>query len=168
MKQNKTDDIPEEKVGDEKVDEEETKIVELNEKYLRALADYQNLSRQTETWKADFVQYANVPLIMNLLEVLDDLEKAQENLKDNGLALIISKFKKLLESEGLEVVELEGKEYDPTLAEVISMEPALTHSDAGGDKDNVVTKVLQKGYKLRDRIIRPAKVIVSTIKTNES
>ena len=155
MTKNKHDDDQNEDSKDTKLEEPEGKISELNEKYLRALADYQNLSRQTETWKADFVQYANVPIIINLLEVLDDLEKAQENLKDNGLALVISKFKKLLENEGLEVVELEGKEYDPTLAEVISMEP--------GTKEGIVTKVLQKGYKLRGRIIRPAKVVVSKL-----
>lgn len=155
MKHDKNDPIEETKPKDNKVSELEEKIAEINGKYLRALADYQNLVKQTDSWKADFVQYATVPLIVKLLEVFDDLEKAQENLKDDGLALVIDKFKKTLESEGLEVVELEGKEYDPNLAEVISMEP--------GDKDGIVSKVLQKGYKLRDKVIRPAKVVVSKL-----
>lgn len=126
-------------------------------RYIRALADYQNLERQTASWKEEFSQYASVRVVSRLLEIVDDLEKAQEILNDNGLKLIIDKLNKLLSTEGLETLDLEGKEYDPNLAEVVTVE--------NGKKDNVVTKVLQKGYKVKNKIIRPAKVIVSKIES---
>lgn len=127
-------------------------LKEVNEKYLRALADYQNLQKQTESWREEFVQYASSNLIRKLLEIFDDLEKAQEHIADEGLKLIIEKVQNILREEGVEELELAGKEYNPTQAEVISTEP--------GEKENIVAKVLQKGYRLRDKIIRPAKVIV--------
>ncbi|MCL4390021.1 MAG: nucleotide exchange factor GrpE [Patescibacteria group bacterium] len=127
-------------------------LEELKNKYLRALADYQNLEKQTANWKEEFSQYANVGLIRKLLEVLDDLEKAQDHIKDEGLELVLAKLKKILADEGLEELELEGKEYDPAQAEVISTEP--------GQENNKIIKVLQKGYKLKDKVIRVAKVVV--------
>lgn len=125
---------------------------ELNEKYLRALADYQNLQKQTEGWKEEFVQYANSGLIKKLLEILDDLEKAQEHLQNEGLKLIIGKLQNILREEGLEELAVEGKPFDPTTAEVVSTEP--------GAEEHKVVKVLQKGYKLKDKVIRAAKVVV--------
>lgn len=128
---------------------------DFKEKYLRALADYQNLEKQTQAWKEDFVQFANIGLIKKLLEVLDDLEKALEHIDDEGLRLVVTKLQSILKSEGLEELELIGKEFDPNSAEVISTMP--------GDKDNIIVEVAQKGYKFKDKVIRPAKVVVSTV-----
>lgn len=153
------------KQSEEKITEEASQAVngdeinEYREKYLRALADYQNLERQTQNWKADFVMYANVDLVKKLLEVVDDLEKAGEHIADEGLQLIVQKLKNILRNEGLEELELSGKEYNPNEAEVVSTEK--------GEKDGMVVKILQKGYKIKERIIRPAKVIVS-IKKEDS
>lgn len=130
------------------------KLAELENKYLRSLADYQNLEKQTQNWKAEFVKHANSNLIRKLLEIIDDLEVAQEHLADEGLKLILEKFKNILRSEGLEELDLEGKEYNPSEAEVVSTEPK--------EVEHIVVKVLQKGYKLNGAIIRAAKVIVST------
>ncbi len=125
---------------------------EWKEKYLRALADYQNLEKQTNSWRQEFAQFASSDLVRKLLEVVDDLEKAQEHLQDEGLKLIIGKLQNILQGEGLEEIEVEGKPFDPTTAEVVSTEP--------GEEEHKVIKVLQKGYKLKDKIIRVAKVIV--------
>ena len=76
----------------------EAKIAELNDKYLRSLADYQNLEKQTRTWRNDFVKFANQDLILKLLEVLDDLEKAREHLNDDGLKIIIDKLNTILKN----------------------------------------------------------------------
>lgn len=123
------------------------------EKYLRALADYQNLEKQTQNWKESYSVYAALGVIQKLLEVLDDLEKAQDHLKDEGLQLVINKLKSVLTSEDVEELDLEGKEFNPSEAEVIGTEP--------GEKDNTIIKMSQKGYKIKNKIIRPAKVIVS-------
>ncbi|MBI4099829.1 nucleotide exchange factor GrpE [Candidatus Microgenomates bacterium] len=127
-------------------------VDEFKEKYLRALADYQNLEKQTESWKTEFAQFSNLGLIRKLLEVLDDLEKAQEHLQDEGLNLIIGKLHNILREEGLEEIDVLGKPFDPITAEVISTEP--------GQEEHKVIKVLQKGYKLKEKVIRPAKVTV--------
>ncbi len=126
---------------------------EFKDKYLRALADYQNLERQTQVWKESYATYATADLIKKLLEVLDDLEKTQEHTKDQGLELVVSKLKNVLKSEGVVEIELEGKEFDPNIAEVISTEP--------GEDKNKIVKVLQKGYLFKDKTLRPAKVVVS-------
>ena len=136
----------------EEIEKLKAQCEENKNKYLRALADYQNLEKQTVSWKEEFTLYASARVITRLLEIIDNLEKAQENLKDEGLKLIIDKLNKLLANEGLEVIAIEDKEYNPNLAEVVSVEP--------GEKDNIVIKVLQKGYKIKDKVIRPAKVIV--------
>lgn len=134
---------------DKKHDEEKE---ELTNKYLRALADYQNLEKQTQAWREDFVKFANQNLIIELLEVLDDLEKANEHLNDEGLKIVLDKLRKILENSGLEELDVLNKEYDAITAEVVNME--------AGEQNNVVAKVLQKGYKLNGKIVRVAKVIV--------
>lgn len=144
----------EEPVVSEEVNPLEEQLVEAQQKYLRALADYQNLERQMQVWKEEFTKYANQGLIRKLLEVLDDLEKAQEHIKDDGLAIIVSKLRAVLVEEGVVEVEVLGKDYDANLAEAVGTEP--------GEEEHKVVRVLQKGYQLKDRVIRPAKVIVST------
>lgn len=143
-------------MADDDTKQENIEINDYKDKYLRALADYQNLEKQTQTWKESYSQYATAELIRKLLEILDDLAKAQEHLDDDGLSLVISKFLSVLKSEGLEELDLAGAEFDPNLAEVISTET--------GDKENIIVKVLQKGYIYKDKVIRPAKVVVSTVK----
>lgn len=135
-----------------KDDKKLSEITQLNEKYLRALADYQNLQKQTDTWKMEFLQYANINLIGKLLEVLDDLEKAQEHLKDEGLGLVVSKLTSILKDEGIEELDILGQEYNPETAEVVGTET--------GEENHKIAKILQKGYKIKDKIIRVAKVIV--------
>lgn len=124
------------------------------DKYLRALADYQNLEKQTQSWKEEFGQHATAGLVRKLLEILDDLEKAQEHINDEGLQLVVNKLKNILIEEGLSEIELVGKEYNPAEAEVVSTE--------SGENDNMIVKVTQKGYKLKNKVIRPGKVVVST------
>ncbi len=138
-----------------KKDEENSgELEEWKNKYLRALADYQNLEKQTQSWREEFVKFANQGLLISLLEILDDLEKAQEHLNDEGLKIVLDKLIKIIKNNGVETLEILGQEYNPELSEVVMMEP--------GEKNNVIVKVLQKGYKLNGRVIRPAKVIVST------
>ncbi len=147
MNSNQNDDQPEQSLDNE-----------YKEKYLRALADYQNLEKQTETWRDEFVTYANAGLIRKLLEVLDDLENAQEHLQDEGLKLIIGKLQNILKESGVEEIEILDKVFDPNLAEVVSTEP---FAEAQGEPgENKVSKILQKGYMIKDKVIRVAKVNV--------
>jgi len=129
-------------------------VAQLNEKYLRSLADYQNLQRQTDTWKEEFTGRANQDLITKLLEILDDLEKACEHLQDEGLKIILEKFQTILKNNGLEELEVLGKDFDPGNCEAIGTVPGEVH--------HKIIRVEQKGYLLNNKVIRAAKVLVSS------
>lgn len=135
----------------EKIDLKDQQITELTNDWKRALADYQNLCKRYEREKADFVQFANTNLILKLLAVLDHLEKAQEYLKDPGLELAVKQFKNVLTEEGLSEIEVLGKEFNPEEMEAVE----TVEGEAGK-----VLAIICKGYRLKDKIIRVAKVKV--------
>lgn len=119
----------------------------------RALADYQNLVKRTETERKDFVQFAVKSFIEKLISTLDDLELAQKHLKDNGLGLAIKKLNEMLKQEGLERIETVGKKYDIHSMEAISI--------VSGKEDNVVVTQHRAGYLMHQSVLRPAQVTVS-------
>ena len=117
----------------------------------RVMADYDNFKKRTARDQMEFVKYSNKELLEKLLPVLDDLERAQNHLKDEGLKLAITKLYETLKAEGLSELEVMGKNFDPTLAEATEI--------VDGPKDQVV-EVVRIGYKLNDQILRPAQVKV--------
>ncbi len=137
----------------EKIKELEDQIIDLTNKWKRALADYQNLEKQAEVQKKDWISFANSGLILELLPVLDNLQKSADHLKDQGLQLTVNEFKKILENQGLQEIEINPGEtvYDCHLMECVETQK--------GKKD-IVLQAVQKGYKLHNKVIRPAKVIV--------
>lgn len=126
---------------------------ELENQLKRALADYQNLERRVSEERALLSQLSSALVVEKFLPVLDNLQSAQSHLNDEGLALVIKQFKEVLSSEGVEELEAEGREFDPHLHEAAEVV-------AGPDEGKIV-KVLANGYKMNDRVIRPAKVVVS-------
>lgn len=135
----------------EKIDDLKKKIEELENKWKRALADYDNLRKRVKKEKEGFVKFSNASLIDKLLPALDSLEKCTEHLKDKGLKLTLEQFRKVLESEGLKEIEAEGEKFDPELMDAVEM--------VKGEKNKVIEVVL-KGYMLNNKILRPAKVKV--------
>ncbi len=117
----------------------------------RVMADYDNFKKRTARDQMEFVKYSNKELLTKLLPVLDDLERAEAHLKDEGLSLAVKHLREVLAAEGVAKLELIGKPYDPTLAEAIET--------VDGPKDQVV-EVVRIGYKLNDQILRPAQVKV--------
>ena len=126
-------------------------VLEAENKWKRALADYENLVKRTQREKENFFKFANRRLLEKLLGVLDDLELCRKHLDDQGLNLGVEKFKELLESEGVKEIEVLGKNFDPQLMEAVEM--------TAGPKNKVV-EVVAKGYLLNETILRPAKVKV--------
>lgn len=126
---------------------------ELKHKYLRALADYQNLEKRVQEEKEHIIQNANTHLILKLLPFLDSLNKAEIFVKDQGLKIVKDQFYKVLADSEIEEIDVLGKEFDPYTAEVVDI--------VEGDKDNMVVEVLRKGYKFQDKILRIAQVKVS-------
>lgn len=127
------------------------KISDLESKWKRALADYQNLEKRIASQQTDFVKFANAALIEKLLQVVDDLERALNHTQDKGLEMIVSQFKDILTTEGVEEIAAQNQSFDPNKMEAVDMV-------AG--KQNQVIKVIAKGYMLNHKVLRPAKVQV--------
>lgn len=124
---------------------------ELNEKFKRILADYQNQQKRHQDQTQTIAKYAAESLLDKLLPVLDDLQRANRHLKDEGLKHIANQFIQILTLEGLTPIEADGKSFNPQTmdcAEVVA-----------GKKD-IVQETLIKGYFYKDRLLRPAKVTV--------
>lgn len=126
---------------------------EYKNSYLRALADYHNLEKRIQEEKANLAQMAQAQLILKFLPFSDNLEKAQEFVKDEGLKLIKDNFLKALQEAGLEEVIVLGKPFDPRLCEAIDV--------VEGNQDNIVVEVLRKGYMFGGKVLRAAQVKVS-------
>ncbi|MDP2933639.1 MAG: nucleotide exchange factor GrpE [bacterium] len=133
-----------------KIEELEKQKAETTEKYLRCLADYQNLEKRTRTEREDFVRFANKELILKLLDVLDTFEKLEAHLKDEGLDLAVKQFQDVLRAEGLEKIVL-GEEFNPEEAECV---------ETVKGKTGEIIEEIRAGYKLKGRIIRTARVKV--------
>lgn len=129
------------------------RVKELEENWKRALADYHNLEKRIGQQQQTFVRIASAALIDKLLGVVDDLERAASHLKDEGLNLVLTQLKAILESEGVRGIATDGEQFNPETMDCSEM--------VEGQK-NTVVKTLQKGYTLNDHVIRPAKVQVGT------
>lgn len=122
-------------------------------KYLRALADYQNLEKRISEERFELMKMANKNLLVKILPFLDNLEKAEVFIKDQGLKISKEHFLQILKETGLEEINILNKDFDPVLAEAIDIVP--------GKEENKIVEVLRKGYKFEDKIIRVAQVKVS-------
>lgn len=129
-------------------------------KYLRALADYQNLEKRVNFQRQETVLYAAQKIIHELLAVLDTLEKAEKHLNDAGLTLGVKNFRTVLETNGLKKIEVVGKKFDPLEMECIEV--------VGDSKGDDVIEELRSGYKLGDKIIRVAQVKVGKRKIDQA
>ena len=139
---------------------EETARAEANlAGWQRAQADFINYKRRSEQEKEESVNFANSLLMLNLLPILDDLERAFASIPTrlaklswvDGVKLIERKLRATLEAQGLSPIKALGEPFDPNLHEA-------TRQDKG--KEGLVIGEVQKGYKFRDRVIRPSKVVV--------
>ncbi len=133
-----------------------TKPKSYKSSYLRALADYQNFEKRVGEEREDLLKSAAKRIIIKLLPLLNNLEKAEVFVKDPGLKLIKDEFDKILIEEGLEEIEVAGSIYNPEIAEAIET--------VDGEQDNKIVEVIRKGYKLNNKVIQPAQVKVSKIK----
>jgi len=125
----------------------------------RAQADFINYKRRMEQEKGEIGNFANSMLVLDLLPVLDDLERAFASIPSRlaklnwveGIRLIERKLRASLEAQGLSQIKALGEPFDPNFHEAVRQ---------GKGKEGIVVEELQKGYKFRDRVIRPSKVVV--------
>ena len=128
----------------------------------RAAADYSNYKRRTDDERETVARFANALLIGKLLSVLDDFDRALDHVPPDtddswvdGVRLVERKLRNVLESEGVTPIEAAGKPFDPNLHE------AVVHEETADHPDNQVIGELQRGYRLHDRVLRPALVRVA-------
>lgn len=130
---------------------------------LRSQADFENYKKRAAREKEDAVKYANNSLLQRLVSILDNFELGLAAAKTegtqspiySGMVLVQKQLNDLLEENGLEAIEAEGKTFDPNLHEAIAHEP----SDA---PEETVIRQARRGYRLKDRLLRPARVVVSS------
>jgi molecular chaperone GrpE len=128
----------------------------------RAAADFSNFKRRVDDERQTVAQFANAMLIGRLLGVLDDFDRALENVPEDahegwvdGVRLVERKLRGVLESEGVTPIEAVGQPFDPNVHE------AVVHEETADHPDNQVIGELQRGYRLHDRVLRPALVRVA-------
>ena len=129
----------------------------------RARADYQNLKRRTDEQRAESASIAGDRLLIRVLDLADDFDLAVEHVPEDakdspwveGITAIDRKLRALLEAEGIEAMEGEGEPFDPQTQQAISYE------DTADVPDGTVIKVLQRGFTINGRILRPALVAVA-------
>jgi molecular chaperone GrpE len=124
---------------------------DFEDKWKRALADYQNLERRTAEIRKEWITESNRDLILKLFPVLDTLILAQAHVKDEGLRLSIQKFLDILKDEGVIKIPTDGEKFDPHLMEATEV--------VDGPENKVVEEV-RSGFMLNDKVLRPAQVKV--------
>jgi len=138
------------------------KVQEYLDGWKRAQADYANLKRRFENDVKDLAQFANADLITKVLPVLENFRRAfkhipKEKQEDEwvlGIKQVEKQLEDTLKTEGLTKIDILGKEIDPAVCEAVSYENSKEH------KDCEVIEIIEMGYKLKDKVIKPAKVKV--------
>ncbi len=139
------------------------KIAEFQNKYIRLSADFDNYRKRTLKEKVDLIKSANAEILLNLLPVMDDFDRAlisMEEAKDckamkDGIDLIYNKFSEFLKSSGVKEIDAMHKKFDTDIHEAVTKIPAPEKKLKGK-----VVDVIQKGYYLNEKIIRYPKVII--------
>ena len=147
---------------DDECEKLRAELADLNNKYIRMAADFDNYRKRQAQERESLLKYGAAETMTKLLAVLDTFERAKESLKDIDDAKSVKEsyevaFKQLLDTlkkAGLETIDALGAEFDPNLHEAIAQTPTNEHPD------NTVISQMQTGYKLGDRVLRPALVNV--------
>jgi molecular chaperone GrpE len=164
--------VSEEQVQHEAQDEsqvpgtEEPSQAPVDDRLLRLAADFENYKKRTARERSEYIALANERLLSELLPILDDLERAltaaeehEEARLEDGVRLVHRSLASLLERYGVTPIETDGK-FDPHVHEALLSQP----SEA---EEGSVIDVVQKGYKLADRVVRPARVVVAALPAQE-
>lgn len=149
-------------VEESEIESLKEQITQLNDKYLRQAAEFDNFRRRTAKERIELIQTAGKDVITDMLDVLDDSERAQAQLEKTddivqireGVSLVFNKLRNTLTAKGLKPMEVVNADFNPDLHE------AITEIEAGEEMKGKVVAEVQKGYYLNDKIIRFAKVVV--------
>lgn len=155
--------VVEEKQEEKAEDARLVEIAELNERLLRVQADYDNFRRRSRIEKEADAKYRSQHVIEALIPVIDNFERALQVKPEadeakallQGMEMIYRQFQETMKNEGVEVIETVGQKFDPHLHQAV-----MQVEEDGFEQDQIVEE-LQKGYKLKDRVLRPSMVKVN-------
>ena len=141
----------------------EAKLAEMNDKYLRLSAEFDNFRKRTMREKAELIRSAGEDILTDILPIIDNFERALIAIQDardpeaikEGVKLIYSKFKDFLSQRGIKEIDTLSKPFDSDLHDAITKVPVTSREQQG-----IVIDVVEKGYYLNDKIIRHSKVVV--------
>jgi len=141
------------------LDKHKTQIEDYTNSLKRLQAEFENYTKRVDKEKIELSLYASYKVLSKMLPVMDNFDKALENIKPicneeqfKGLEMIYKQLHKLLEEEGVKPIECIGNKLDPFKHDVIEI--------VKGDEDNVVINEVQKGYAMKEKILRPSKVVI--------
>lgn len=148
---------------EEQLQKAQEEIQHLKDNHLRQLAEFDNYRKRTLKEKAELILNGGEKVMTSFLPILDDLARAQENIEKNqdyntlkeGVDLIVKKLYKVLGEQGLTVIDTEGQPFDTDYYEAVALVPVEDETQKGK-----VIDCVQTGYKLNDKVIRHAKVVV--------
>src|SRR5437667_4472228 len=131
---------------------------------LRSQADFENYKKRSAREKEEAIKYANSSLLDRLVAIIDNFELGLEAAKEegeqspiySGMTLVLKQLNDLLAENGLQPIEAEGKKFDPNLHEAIAREPSDQFPEG------IVLRQIRRGYRFRDRLLRPSSVVVSS------
>ncbi|EFM12732.1 GrpE protein [Paenibacillus curdlanolyticus YK9] len=147
-----------------RIAELEQQIEEQQQRYLRAQADFDNFRRRTIKEREELAQYATSKLLTELLPVVDNFDRAINAAKQNndfdalskGVDMISRQFNQVLEQEGLQPMNVIGEPFNPEFHQAVMQESSAEH------EEGTILEELQKGYMLKEKVLRPAMVKVSS------
>lgn len=153
--------FPEDMTGE--AEKLKAELAEQKDKYIRLYAEFDNFKRRSAKERVELIQTAGREVIVSLLDVLDDCDRAEKQLQESGqqdavtegVQLVFNKLRSVLLAKGVKAMDAKGKDFDPDQHEAITQIPAPSEDLKGKVVDEVV-----KGYYLNDKIIRFAKVVV--------
>ncbi|MBX3241586.1 MAG: nucleotide exchange factor GrpE [Chitinophagaceae bacterium] len=156
------EEIAEQMTGD--IEKLRAELADQKEKYLRLYAEFDNYKRRSSKERVELIQTAGKDVIVSLLEVLDDCDRAEKQIQEaeqtpvtEGVLLVFNKLRSVLASRGVKPMDCIGKDFNPDEQEAITQIPVTDPKLSGKVIDEVV-----KGYYLNDKIIRFAKVVVGS------
>ena len=159
--QESVENTPSESENTEETAEVKDELSEMKEKYLRLYSDFENFRKRTAKEKIDLIQGASAQLIIELLPVMDDYERALANAPkgeiSEGTQLIFNRLNSILLAQGLKELPAKGEVFDADLHDCITQFPAPSEEEKGK-----VVEVIEKGYTLNEKVIRFAKVAVGS------
>ncbi|MFX0084570.1 MAG: nucleotide exchange factor GrpE [Candidatus Hodarchaeota archaeon] len=153
------------------IEEKDAQYNKIYSRYLRALADYENLEKRTKSEKQRIIKQANENLLLKLIDLADTFEKAEKNLSSNemttlnsvvdGFKAIHKQFRTILKNEGIKRIKAQGKKFDPNFHEVV-----FVKFDSNIEEETILEEI-QSGFLLNSELLRPTKVVVAKKPTEE-